>query len=453
MSDQHTASFSGFGGSDKIRTPHMDRLAQEGTVFDAAYTSNPLCVPARMSFLTGRLSESTGIYTNSGALSGDDATFLHALGAQGYDTVLVGRMHFMGNDQRHGFSKRLVGDMTPTQWGQSGSRRKDLGGFVRTLGDRYLEVVGGGDSPVQAYDRAVAAAAIEYLNQDHGKPQCVVVGLYGPHYPYVAPPELYRAYAGKAPMPVIPGGSVPDDLMQSIRAAYCGMITQVDSQLGEVRQAWDNHLTRQNRKGVFFYTSDHGDMAGERGLFGKSVFFEGSARIPMIAAGDGIRANARVRQPVSLIDLAPTVCELTGSGELPACAGQSLVPQLAHGLEDGRRAVVSEAQTGSGETAVLGRMLRKGPWKLISYANAPDGDRLYHIENDPHEQRDLTAVETDAAAALKRELSDGWDIPAILAEIRKRDARHALLDRWGTAAHAPEERWPVPEHALAMPER
>ena len=262
MSDQHTASFSGAYGSGSVRTPNLDRLARDGTTFDAAYTSNPLCVPARMSFLTGRLSESTGIYTNEGALPGDEATFLHALGAQGYETVLIGRMHFMGNDQRHGFTKRLVGDMTPTQWGQSGDRRKDLGGFVRTLGDRYLDVVGGGNSPVLEYDRAVTAAAVEYLGQNHNNPQCVVVGLYGPHCTYVAPPELYKEYLGRAPMPVATDGSVnyaehlnlyprknvSDGFMQSIRAAYCGMITQVDGQLGEVRQAWDGDLARQKRE-------------------------------------------------------------------------------------------------------------------------------------------------------------------------------------------------------------
>jgi choline-sulfatase len=157
----------------------MDALAKSGTVFDAAYTSFPLCVPARISFMTGQLSHRNGFIDNGGAIPEDHATFIHAVAAEGYETVLCGRMHFLGADQRHGFTKRIAGDITPLYQGMF-----DKGGwgcYHRTNNDQYFDVVGGGDSPVLAYDREVIAAAIDYLSKDHKKPQCIVVGTYGPH--------------------------------------------------------------------------------------------------------------------------------------------------------------------------------------------------------------------------------------------------------------------------------
>jgi choline-sulfatase len=113
FSDQHSAALAGFAGDRVVRTPNMDKLAADGTVIKSAYTPCPLCVPARAAFLSGLLPEKTMCYTNGNVLPGDHATFIHSIAAEGYDTVLCGRMHFMGEDQRHGFTKRLVGDMTP----------------------------------------------------------------------------------------------------------------------------------------------------------------------------------------------------------------------------------------------------------------------------------------------------------------------------------------------------
>ena len=182
LSDQHGFRWWSLGGESVIQTPNMEALAADGMCFDSAYTPSPLCVPARVSFLTSMLPSSTGVFTNDGTIRGDRATFLHALGATGYETVLCGRMHFVGEDQRHGFTKRIMDDFTPQYWGRGGKQRTDLGRFAGTTGAMdCLREVGGGVSPVLDYDEAVIQAALDYLAEDHEKPQCIVVGTYGPH--------------------------------------------------------------------------------------------------------------------------------------------------------------------------------------------------------------------------------------------------------------------------------
>ena len=466
FSDQHNAALTGFTGDKIIRTPNLDKLAADGTFFKSAYTPCPLCVPARCSFLSGLLPEKTMCYDNGNAMRGDMATFIHSIAAEGYDTVLCGRMHFMGEDQRHGFTKRLVGDMTPLIWGRGGDLRKDLGPYVSTLASRYANVVGGGTSPVLEYDRAVISAALAYLAKPHEKPQCVVIGTYGPHHTYVAPPELFNEYLEKVPEPVANEKTInyeinepypkKDDmsveLRRRIRAAYYGMITQIDSQIGEVREAWDSYLKKQNRKGIFVYTSDHGDQIGERRLFGKSTFFESSAAIPMIFQGEGIHRGNKITGAVSLLDIGPTLCEMIGAAPLPEQDGKCLTHQVAEGYDDTGRAVISEYMYQRAEKGIVpGRMIRRGKWKYISYAGYQN-DLLFDIEADPHELHNFLTEQPSVSAELRAELYRDWDIPGIIkrAEIMKKHM--GLLARWGAAVDVPEpERWVVTEKARQLP--
>jgi len=262
MSDQHNVGYVGFSGHPVVETPNMDALAAAGTMFDAAYTVCPLCVPARSAMLTGQLPSKTGIFTNDGVIREDQATFAHGLGAEGYDVVLCGRMHFMGTDQRHGFTRRLVGDYTPLLWGRYGSKRADLGPFVETSAGKFAKIVGGGTSPVLEYDRAVVAAACEYRKQDHARPQCLVVGTYAPHHTFVAPPELYRSYRETATLPESytrkPHYTHPvmdlrrrddwdEETILKIRPAYFGMITNLDAQLSEVQETWQQFTASRGR--------------------------------------------------------------------------------------------------------------------------------------------------------------------------------------------------------------
>src|SRR5262245_35184181 len=112
MSDQHTRAVLGCAGDGVVRTPHLDGLARGGVRFAAAYAGPPLCIPSRATFLTGQQCSAIGVWSNACTLASDVPTFAHTLAAAGYETVLCGRMHFKGPDQRHGFARRIAGDVS-----------------------------------------------------------------------------------------------------------------------------------------------------------------------------------------------------------------------------------------------------------------------------------------------------------------------------------------------------
>jgi len=461
MSDQHHALYAGFAGHPIVETPNLDALAADGTVFDAAYTACPLCVPSRSALLTGQLPSKTGIFTNSGAIREDQATYAHCLGAAGYDVVLCGRMHFMGPDQRHGFTKRLVGDYTPLLWGRYGLKREDLGPFVQTSSSKFAKIVGGGTSPVLEYDRAVVAAALEYLEQDHARPQCLVVGTYAPHHTFVAPPELYRHYRDIATLPESfkrkPDYAHPvmelrrrddwdEETILRIRAAYFGMITNLDAQLGAVREAWKRFTDRRGTRDVFLYLSDHGEHAAEHNMQGKGTFFECSGRIPLVVAGEGLRSDARVTEPVSILDIGPTLCELAGTDGLPDPDGVSLASVLTGGSEDAGRHVLSEfILPGVQGEAVPGRMIRRGKWKYITYAGYEEHDLLFDVEADPFELHNAARGNAKVVEELRAIACRDWDSPGIRRKHEEQAAHFKTLRRWGDAVDVDEpERWCVP---------
>lgn len=459
ISDQHAGRYGGFAGDRLVMTPNLDRIASNGTVFDAAYTSCPLCVPARISMLTGQLPSKTGIYTNHGVIPGDQATFIHSLAAEGYDTVLCGRMHFVGDDQRHGFTKRIMGDFTPLYWGRGGVRRTDLGRFKGTTDAKNcLKEVGGGNSPVLEYDRAVIKAALEYLKKDHEKPQCVVVGTYGPHCPFVAPPELFDYYRARVALPATAANrpnyrhsalthkeqDAAEEIVLTARAAYFGMITNLDQQIEMVREIWQDYLNRNNRKGIFVYLSDHGEQIGERNLYGKQTFFENSARIPLMFEGDGVQADHRVNGAVSIMDLGPTLCEMAGAAAPPEQDGKSLAGQLFEGTDELDRHVYSEfiEEVAAGRF-IPGRMVRRGNWKLISYHTYEDEDLLFDIADDPDELANIAGQFPEKAAELKSLLQKEWDVPQIIKMYERKLSHIRILTKWGQNSGVEEqERYP-----------
>lgn len=467
LSDQHDGRVQAHMGDGTVRTPHLDRLAREGVTFTQAYTPCPLCVPARMSLLTGQLPSHTGVFINNGSIHPEMPTFLHALELAGYETVLCGRMHFEGEDQRHGFSRRIALDVTPTDFGGQDAFLRNLAPCgVLLTGAGCLQAVGGGNSPALEYDRYVVSQAVSWLGRDHERPQCLVVGTYGPHHPYVAPPELYQYYHDRVSLPGNLEADIPsycrekprdsrEDLVRAVRAAYYGMIEFEDSCVGTVRAAWTDYLTRTGRKGVFAYLSDHGDHAGERGLYGKQTLFEPSLRIPALFAGEGIPANRRLRTPVGLLDIAPTIIDLAGGPPLPDCDGHSLLTALQTGEEPEAHTVISEWITSPYNYGIhYGRMARKGRYKLVHFPDFPGEDLLTAPEEDFWETENLLSQMPEAAAALREESFSAVDPRRIVDEKNRRARGLAVLNRLGACRGAVNrETWRGTPDSRLLPER
>ncbi len=461
MSDQHTSYFTGYFGQN-VDTPNLDRLAAEGTRFDHTYTPCPLCVPARMAMMSTLQAYRTGIYTNDDTLPDLQPTFLHPLVEAGYETVLCGRMHFVGADQRHGFTKRIAPDTTRVSWTRPVKKLQEQRGvLVRTFADvGAVQVVGGGESPVIYYDQVVVQSALDYLKEDHEKPQFILVGTYGPHFPYITRPELFEKYMNRVEasklLQELPDYMnevllrrrriVSEEVAKGCVAAYCGLIEQMDEQIGQVRQAFEAFTKRRGTEQVFCYLSDHGDQVGDRSLFGKDAFFEKSIKVPMLFAGDGIAKGHIVKSPSSILDLGPTLWGLAGTKKLPQTDGVDLGEYL-HGKQeiDEKRVIFSELLDGfraMGDTYHYGRMVVKGNYKYISYDGYEKQDMLFDIENDPDEMQNRIEEEPELADALRKELMERTDPKEIL----RTQAVHDQRADWMRAVEAAtviddSERW------------
>lgn len=470
MSDQHTPCYSGFEGKN-VDTPAMDTLCRDGTRFAQAYSTCPLCVPARLAMLSGLRPAKTGIFTLDDALPDMTPTFLHYLVELGYETVLIGRMHFVGADQRHGFTKRIAGDMTHTSWNAPRKQlEEDRGVHTRCFGEPCCTaVVGGGESPTQYYDSYVIDAALNYLSEEHEKPQFIMVGLYGPHFPYVAPKDLYLKYRERVvlpasfydpcPTPVLARHhqNVSEDLALGIQAAYCAMIEQLDSRLAKVRSAFDSYCERKGNGRLFLYTSDHGDQCGDRSMFAKSTFYEKSAKIPLILAGDGIEAGAVCNTPVSIMDIGPTLLEYVGAQPMLDVDGVSAAPAL-RGLEIPEHPVYGEfleRESMQMPAHSYCFMIRSGNYKYMNFADDPDCELLFDVINDPEERINLAESSPELLSAM-RALAAKHAMPEQAVRLQDQHTRFNKL--WKAYESACEgsfdvERWGnTPPQAREYPE-
>lgn len=421
ISDQHSWNM-GFGSDEVLRTPNLHRLAQEGTVMENCYTAYPMCVPARMSMMSGQLAGNCGVMNNFTALDSNRATFAHCLNSIGYNTVLCGRMHFVGGDQRHGFSKRIAGEMTPIFQNRPLSAFKEERGVhlnTPTGGPSSLSIIGGGDSPTLAYDRYVIEKAKDYLAYNHDEPMLMVVGTYAPHHPYVAPVDLYEYYYDKVTIPeetfsypehpAISGKVLfdPDpDVVRAVRASYYGMVEFEDQKIGETYDAFQQYLSRTGHEGVFVYVSDHGDHAGYRGLYGKGTFYDAAVHVPMVFAGEGIAKGKKVSGAVSLMDLGPTLCEIAGAPAMPCADGVSLNNLLSSSEDNTERMVISEVggDFDSNGCFYYGQMVKKCRYKYIHYDGYDDDDALYDTISDPLESANVIAQHQELVKEMQYEL-------------------------------------------------
>ncbi|MEZ4619432.1 MAG: sulfatase-like hydrolase/transferase [Caldilineaceae bacterium] len=206
--DQHNPFVTGCYGDPLVQTPNLDRLAANGVLFENTYCNSPICVPSRMSMLTGRHPFQNEVWTNSHSLDSSIPTLAHAMGAAGYQPLLVGRMHSVGPDQLHGYTERYVGDHSGNYIGGRGPDRGVLDG---TAGPDRISLVksGPGQSAYQVHDEYVTAATVDALNRLGVKrradgeiePFSISVGLMLPHPPYVARQEDYAFYADTMTLP------------------------------------------------------------------------------------------------------------------------------------------------------------------------------------------------------------------------------------------------------------
>lgn len=466
MSDQHHKRAMGCAGHPLVQTPNMDALAARGTRFENAICNFPLCGPSRASFMTGRHPHQTEVWNNNEEFRSDMPTFAHVFGAAGYETVLSGRMHFVGADQRHGFERRVIGDCPASGYIAAGWKLKDvLGMLADTPGMALVGLTksGAGRSGYLDYDEAVTAAAVDYLKtrsaSDESRPLMMTVGYAMPHCPFVADPADYALYDDLVAEPtgnesdlshqhpVIQSqreqfGSKPlpsPAVRRRVTAAYYGMVTHLDRQVGQVLHALEDAGMLENT--IVVYTSDHGEQLGEHGCWWKSTFYEGAVGVPLIVARPGDSASVSTAN-VSLMDIGQSLVDLAGLDSIPGATGRSFRALLDGDSSDWNDDVFSE---NVGQPSNFGpwRMIKRGHWKYNYYYGSKS--ELFDLAADPTEDRNLSGLPEHAAieAELHAAVLDGWDPDQIAARQALRRRESGLLGQWQRKKEPaePDEPW------------
>jgi choline-sulfatase len=463
MSDEHNPKYLGVAGHPYIETPNLDALARRGTRFTSAYTTCPICVPARAAFATGRYVHEIGYWDNGDAYDGAVPSWHHALRAAGHRVVSIGKLHFRGRPgDDHGFTEEIVPMHVIDGIG-------DVKGLVREAipvrkgGDKMARYAGPGESPYTVYDRDIAARAQIWLHEeatrDDGRPWVLFVSFVAPHFPLTAPPEWYYRYARmRLPLPKQyakherPHHVFTDEYARVVDydthfrdasdvhralAGYAGLVSAMDENVGKVLAALADAGLGEST--LVLYTSDHGDNAGARGLWGKSTFYEESAGVPAIAAGPGFARGQEVATPVSHVDFAPTVLAAAGVAPLAPLSGHCLV-DVGNGARPPRPVLSEYHAIGSTAGAT---MLRHGRYKYCHYVAGPP--QLFDLDADPEELVDrardpaCAAVVAECAARLRTIL----DPDAVDARAKARQAE-LLASFGGRTGPAPRDQLTPP---------
>ncbi|MEK3725724.1 sulfatase-like hydrolase/transferase [Paenibacillus sp. FSL H8-0034] len=359
MSDEHRADVTGYEGNSVIRTANLDWLAQTGAVLLNAYTPSPICIPGRQSLMAGQFPRHTGCEVFGADLQPGHMTFARRFAQYGYSTVACGKLHHYGSDQMQGWTQRIGDDTEVGLPFIEGRNEEECRRTLRPMSDmkwtqeKEIKRAGIGRAPHIVKDEYTVQGALDFIDnyflnpyydrETPNKPLLLKVSLLQPHYPYTADEDKFRYYLNRVEpfqqqqvtdhpflsrFQVQPGTDASEREIRRAVAAYYAMIETVDDHFGTV--LWALEQAGQNLdEWIIVYTSDHGEMLGEHGVWEKQKFFEGSARVPLLIRWpQHIEGGHKVMENVNLCDLFATLCDMANIPVPPDLDSRSLVPLL-----------------------------------------------------------------------------------------------------------------------------
>lgn len=403
-------------GHPWVKTPNLDRLAAAGTRFDRAYCQFPLCSPSRSSLMTGLRPDRTKVadlqYHFRTGLPGV-VTLSQMFKNNGWFSARVGKIYHYGNPNQIG----TAGLDDPASWDLAinpAGRDKltDEPDIIQYTGPKMnfgaalsWLAAEGGDS--EHTDGKVADEAIRLLGEKKDQPFFLAVGFYKPHTPYVAPKKYFDLYPPADQIPlaeVVPGDrddippmalrsqngdTLNDEQRRLLRRAYWACISFADAQIGRVLAELDRLQLRG--KTIVVFWSDHGYHLGEHGLWQKQTCFEEAARVPFIISAPGQKSRGGVSSAtVELIDIYPTLADLTGLKAPDNLQGASLRPLLDDPATTWSRPAFTQTARGKKDGEfVFGRSVRTSRWRYTEWQDGAAGAELYDHDKDPKEYTNL----------------------------------------------------------------
>ena len=401
-------------GHPQVKTPNFDRLARRGVTFVNAHAQGALCNPSRASLLSGLRPSTTGLYTLQPGVRAvpalrDHVMLPQALAAGGYATFSAGKVFHDGSikpeERLKEFQTYGVAPQIPTPPQK----------FVIT--PDAIKLMDWGVYPERDEDQAdyqIASSAIAQLKQaPKDKPFFIAAGFRLPHVPCFASQKWFDLYPDdKLVMPPVKANDrddVPEfawylhwklpeprlswlektNQWRPLVRAYLASISFMDSQVGRLLDALDASEHANNT--IIVLWSDHGWHLGEKGITGKNTLWERSTRVPLMFAGPGVKQNAVVTRPAELLDLYPTLMDLSGLAAPKNLEGHSLVSLLKN---------PKAARTWPAITThnINNHGVRSERWRYIRYADG--SEELYDMRNDPNEWTNL-AKDKRYAAVIK----------------------------------------------------
>ncbi len=405
MSDEHQAASMGCTGHPVVQTPNLDRLCSTGMRFTNAYTPSPICVPARAAFATGDWVHKIRHWDNAMPYTGDIHGWGHLLQKRGIPVESIGKLHYRyaqdpaGFDMEH-IPMNVAGGIGMV-WGSIRNPPQVKDPTARMLGEH----IGAGTSPYTDYDQAVTQRAVDWFAQrrsrDDKRPWCLFVGLVAPHFPLVVPQRYLDLYPLDDLPPsklhprdghqVHPWPKAQADFMDSegqfrdeeerltAIAAYFGLVSFLDHNVGHILQGLDDAGYTETTR--VFYTSDHGDNVGARGMWGKSNLYEESVAVPLIISGANV-PKGQCDTPVNLVDFAPTILEnfeLTDA-DIASRPGTSLLRTMSEAYDPSK---ITFSEYHAVGTTTGAYMIRRERWKYNYYVGHPP--ELFDLQTDPEE--------------------------------------------------------------------
>ncbi|MGI9488294.1 MAG: choline-sulfatase [Geminicoccaceae bacterium] len=451
MADQMSAKALSTYGHSVTKTPAIDRLAEEGAVFEKAYCNSPLCGPSRLSMMSGLLPHKVGAYDNAPEFRASQPTLAHYLRLSGYLTCLSGKMHFAGPDQLHGYEERLTTDIYPSDFGWTPNWAEPEAKVAFQNMQNVIETGPCARSLQIDYDDDVTYQATRWLydraRANDDRPFMLTTSFTSPHDPYVAEPEFWDLYSDdEIDLPTtraiapenmdahsrrifehysVGEATVTDEMLRRMRHGYYASISYIDSKVAALMSALEKAGLADDT--IVIFASDHGDMMGERGLYYKKTFFEWAVRVPLIVWAPKRFRPRRVEAPVSLVDLLATFHDLGGGKpeDILETDGVSLVDLLEGGAATPRVIAGEFLAEGVFEPTF---MLLDDRYKL--FYSETDPSLLFDLRTDPDEFNNL--AENQAYRARLGELTEMastlWNAEVIKEAIIADQNRRRLIE-------------------------
>ena len=480
MADQLTAFALSCYGNTVTKTPHLDRFADNAVVFENAYCNYPLCAPARFAMMSGRLPSNIAAYDNAAEFPASVPTIAHYLRDAGYYTSISGKMHFVGPDQHHGYEHRLTTEIYPADFSWTppdtydtyvDPEQSQLDGPAPGVSsvETITDVGPRARSMQMDYDNEVIHRACQHINDKvrygDDRPLFLTVSFTQPHDPYVSRNEFWDLYTDEEidlpRVPPIPLGEmdahsrslyfhyslnkidITEVIYRRARRGYYAMISDIDQKFGQLQRTLSECGMDENT--LILFTSDHGDMLGERGLWFKKNLFDPAIRIPMMMSWPGRLAPARISQSASLVDVLPTfmdAAKIDDSALVTNIDGRSLLKKM----DDKHTDIIVCAEHLDGGTKGPRVMLRKGNMKIVYSLDYPA--QLFDLDEDPNELNNL-ALQSDWSETLNAMIdavNAKWNLKELRNEIVQNQRVRQMLSRsLGKGDQRSWEHYPDPQ--------